>query len=84
MHQLELRLLLVLCGVAVSAVGLVIATNFRGFTVWHAKWSVGMLRRPTEERVARQAALERFLGVVFTGGGVIMIITSFFAHFRTS
>jgi hypothetical protein len=56
MHQLELRLLLGLCGVAMIAGGLAVATNFRGFTEWHARRSVRMVGLP-EDRVAWQAAL---------------------------
>jgi hypothetical protein len=84
MHQLGLRLLAALCMAVWTAGGLAIATNFRGFTVWHARWSVSMFRQPTEARVAFQVALERFIGMAFVVTGVIGFIASFFAPFRTS
>jgi hypothetical protein len=41
MHdQMEPRLLAALVGVALVAVGLVLATDFRGFAAWQAKKSV--------------------------------------------
>ena len=83
MHQLELRLLLGLCGVAMIAGGLAVATNFRGFTEWHARRSVRMVGLP-EDRVAWQAALGRFIGAVFAIVGAIALVASFFAHFRTA
>lgn len=84
MHQLGPRLLLGLFGVALMAGGWAIAANFRGFTVWHARLSVSVFREPTEERVARQSALERFIGGVFAAAGAIAFIASFLVHFHTS
>jgi hypothetical protein len=58
MGQVGLHLLLgVLFLLAFGAMGLALATDFRGATTWHARRSVGMFRQPTQERVSRQAAL---------------------------
>jgi hypothetical protein len=40
MHELGLRLLLALIGLVFITGGLAVATNFRGFTVWHARKSI--------------------------------------------
>jgi hypothetical protein len=84
MHQLELRLLGALCCAAFIAGGLAIATNYRGFTSWHARRSVGMFQQPTEERVAWQTGLERFIGAAFVAVGTIGLIASLFAHLHAS
>jgi len=83
MHELELRLLMGLFGAVWTAGGLAIATNFRGFTEWHARRTVHMTGL-SEERVARQAALGRFIGAVFAIVGAIALVASFFVHFRPS
>jgi hypothetical protein len=95
--QLELRLLGCLMGLILLTVGLVLATNFRGFSAWHArksfesvKWMEGplsrvppwsfLLRRPPEQRIARQVIVMRVIGVVFTVGGAVAIVASLFGH----
>jgi hypothetical protein len=58
-------LLAVLFLLAFGAVGFVLARDFRGFTTWHARRSVGMFGQPTEARVSWQVALEKFIGWCF-------------------
>ncbi|MEE6305728.1 hypothetical protein V1634_02620 [Plantactinospora veratri] len=72
---------------AVSLVGVALATNFRGVTEWHVRRSIStasVLRRippwrwlpdvSPEERLARFVLLERVLGVAFAAVGVIILI----------
>jgi hypothetical protein len=97
MHELGLRLLLALIGLVLITGGLAVATNFRGFTVWHARKSIDYVKwlervppwswmpeQASEQRIARQASLGRFIGAVFAAGGLIMLITSFLANFHTA
>lgn len=101
MHDLGLRLVMALIGLVLITGGLAVATNFRGFTVWHARKSIDsvkwmerplsrvppwswVLRRSSEQRVARQASLGRFIGAMFAAAGLIMLVASFLAHAHTS
>jgi hypothetical protein len=98
MHdQLEPRLLGCLMGLIFLTVGLALATNFRGFSAWHARrsfesvkrlegplsrvppWSFA-LRRPLEQRIARQVILTRVIGVVFAVAGAVAIVASLLGH----
>jgi len=77
MGQVWLHLLLaVLFLLAFGAVGLALATDFRGVATWHARRSVGMFIQPTEERVSRQALLEKFLGWAFTACATIGLVVT--------
>ncbi|MEV4199438.1 hypothetical protein [Micromonospora globbae] len=72
---------------AVSLVGVALATNFRGVTEWHVRRSMStasVLRRvppwrwlprvPHEKRLARFILLERLIGVAFAVVGVMILI----------
>ncbi|MGI5151740.1 hypothetical protein ACQEVC_36170 [Plantactinospora sp. CA-294935] len=72
---------------AVSLVGVVLATNFRGVTEWHVRRSMvkaSVLRRvppwrwlpgvPYEKRLARFILLERLIGAAFAAVGVMILI----------
>jgi hypothetical protein len=72
---------------AVSLLGVALATNFRGVTEWHVRRSMAtasVLRRVPpwrwlpdasyDQRVARFALMERAIGMVFAGGGVMFLI----------
>jgi hypothetical protein len=75
MGLVALRLLLtVLFLLAFGAVGLVLATDFRGVATWHARRSVGMFWQPTEERVSRQVVLEKVIGWAFTAFAMIGLV----------
>ena len=74
MGELEAHLLAVLFLLVFGAAGLALATNFRGFTVWHASWSVGMFGQPTEDRVARQTALEKIIGWALTAVAALCLV----------
>ena len=71
---------------AVSLVGVALATNFRGVTEWHMRRSmatVGPLRgvppwcwlpeAPYDRRLARFILLERVIGVAFAAVGVVFL-----------
>ena len=64
-------LLGVLFLLAFGAVGLALAKDFRGFTTWHARRTVGMFWQPTEEQVAWLTALEKFIGWAFTASATL-------------
>jgi hypothetical protein len=74
MGELEAHLLAVLFLLVFGAAGLAMATNFRGFTVRHARRSVGMFGQPTEERVARQTALEKIIGWAFAAVAALCLV----------
>ncbi|MEN3614765.1 hypothetical protein [Plantactinospora sp. ZYX-F-223] len=72
---------------AVSLVGVALATNFRGVTEWHVRRSMvkaSVLRRvppwcwlsdvPGEKRLARFILLERLIGVAFAVAGVMIFV----------
>lgn len=74
---------------AMSLVGVALATNFRGVTEWHVRRSMSTasgLRRvppwrwlpdvPHEERLARFILLERVIGVAFAVVGLMLLITA--------
>lgn len=44
MHQLEARLIMGLFGVVLVVGGLAFATNFRGYTAWHARKSIDSVK----------------------------------------
>jgi hypothetical protein len=77
-------------GVAFSAVGLVMALDYRGFTTWHVRTTIRLSSpmasippwRWLPERVKRSDArfqrfyrLERIMGWVFAGAGAIAFAT---------
>ncbi|MGW0501816.1 hypothetical protein [Micromonospora sp. NPDC003241] len=81
----------VLAGVAtslaMSLVGVALATNFRGVTEWHVRRSMctaSALRRvppwrwlsdvPHEQRLARFILLERAIGVAFAAVGLMILV----------
>jgi hypothetical protein len=74
MGELEAHLLAVPFILVFGAAGFAMATNFRGYAVRHARRSVGMFMEPTEERVARQAALGKIVGWVFMAGAALCLV----------
>ncbi|MEV6371932.1 hypothetical protein [Micromonospora musae] len=73
---------------AMSLVGIALATNFRGATEWHVRQSMSTasaLRRvppwrwlsnvPHEKRLARFILLERLIGIAFAVVGLIILAT---------
>lgn len=73
---------------AMSLVGVALATNFRGITDWHVRRSMSTasaLRRvppwrwlpnvPHEKRLARFIMLERVIGIAFAVVGVMILAT---------
>ncbi|MEW2330478.1 hypothetical protein AB0880_22000 [Micromonospora chersina] len=79
---------------AVSLVGVALATNFRGMTEWHVRRSMAtasVLRRVPpwrwlpvasyDQRLARFVLMERAIGVVFAAMGVLFLILLAYAVF---
>ncbi|HUY51991.1 MAG TPA: hypothetical protein VMV92_40880 [Streptosporangiaceae bacterium] len=97
MSLLEARVLGAALGLALIAVGLALAVNFRGVTEWHIRKSYESVawlerippwswqpRRPVEQRIAGYVMLERAAGVLFSGFGVLMLIIAAVAHLTKS
>lgn len=63
---------------AMSLVGVGLATDFRGMTEWHVRRSMstasGLRRVPHEERIARFILLERVMGVAFAVVGLMFLV----------
>ncbi|MEU9740206.1 hypothetical protein AB0E12_13570 [Micromonospora chersina] len=63
---------------AMSLVGVGLATNFRGMTEWHVRRSTstasGSRRLPHEERIARFILLERVMGVAIAVVGLVALV----------
>ncbi|MFJ2081836.1 hypothetical protein ACIOBK_04730 [Micromonospora chokoriensis] len=72
---------------AVSLVGIALATNFRGVAEWHMRRSMAaasVLRRvppwrflpavAQEERLARWILLDRLIGGAIALGGIVMLV----------
>jgi hypothetical protein len=76
----ELSLFLVCVGAIFVGIGLVLATDFRGFTSWHVGTTVRMMRRVTnsnrsslDDRQVTQMGLERAMGVVVAAVGLLPV-----------
>ena len=93
MTVLEARILGGIFGIICIALGLVLVTNYRGFTRWHACKSIEMMApleqvppwrwlntRPVEDRIAGLVRQARVTGYIFAAGGVLVVLVACFAH----
>jgi hypothetical protein len=92
MIVLEARVLGGIFGLVLVGIGLVLATNYRGFTRWHARKSIELMgpleqvppwrmlsARPIDDRVATLMRQAKVTGYIFTAAGTLVVVVASFA-----
>jgi hypothetical protein len=92
MTVLDARVLGGTFGLVLVAIGLVLATNYRGFTRWHARKSIELMEpleqvppwrwlspRPLDGRVTTLMRQAKVTGYIFTAAGTLVVVVACFA-----